>query len=112
MLTHQNVVNWSEINAKQLKGTAFNGIISKHHIVYSKDVISGEIVIKFGNEIGKELVIVDYKRRGSQLTPQNITDMLRTSVCKQPQVDQNEKDDLKKLCEYLPPDCQAFYLSL
>jgi len=102
-LEYDDMVNWSEINAKFFKPTSFKGIITKHHIIYTRCV---------HNEIGSQMLPINYKRRGRQLEAQHIANARLNAKTTKPTLDTNKKSDLQKLCKYLPVDCRPFYQNL
>ena len=103
------MVDWTKLNSQFFKATAFKGIITKHHIIYSREIDSVDVRISFSDEIGGTQLPIDYRRRGRQLKVWNIEAARTDAKTVKPTVDKNKKDDLKKLCQYLPVDCRAFY---
>lgn len=107
-LNRENIYDWSAVNTV-MRGNAFAGIITKHSIIYSRDD-ARDVAVSFSNEIGGVSEAVVYKKRGRNV---NFSNMELTHAYTAPLgVDKNKKEDLLKLCAFLPNDCKPFYESL
>ena len=108
-MTTSDICDWTAINSSFFKANAFNGVITKHHIVYKKDD-SETVEIAFSDEIDGPQEKIKYRRPGGQIT--DVGNLVITSAIKKPTIDKNKKADLKKLCEFLPSDSRHFYEQL
>ena len=77
----------------KLRAAAFSGIITKHHIVYSKD--ADEVKVEFSDEIGGTSELVSYKRRGKPVSFKTLE--LPVAYMESLGIDKKKKGDLLKL---------------
>jgi hypothetical protein len=104
-LSHSDIMNFESVNVQCMKATAFNGIQTIHHIMYTKH--EGSIKISFSEEIGGNLKERSYLRKNAQLL-----NMIPLAYNDRRKIDLQKKNDLLRLCKFLPPDSSAFYQDL
>jgi hypothetical protein len=105
-LSHADVLNFEEVNSRNVKANAFSGIQAAHHIVYEKN--KDAVKISFANEIGGMLHEKSFLRKDCNPTFIEIP----LAYTKRLEIDKDKKADLLKLCKFLPLDCHAFYENL
>jgi hypothetical protein len=107
-LSRDIIFDWNAANGS-IRANAFSGILTKHHITYRRNE-DLEISVQFSDEIGGEHEAVVYKKRGRNIDYRNF--MISHAYDAPLGVDKNKKDDLLKLCNFLPNDCKPFYESI
>ncbi|KAK6182763.1 hypothetical protein SNE40_010374 [Patella caerulea] len=100
--------DFDELNSRVFKQNAFAGIISTHHIIYSID--HKDVKVTFADEIGGMHCEKAYRKRGQPVNLKSY--VLSQAYNSQLNIDVQKRDDLLKLSEYLPKDCQNFYRQL
>jgi hypothetical protein len=108
-MTRDSIYDWGAVNAT-MRSNAFAGMITKHHLTYERTA-DREVSVAFSDEIGSpndQLVV--YKKRGRNIELTNFVVPLAYTAALG--IDPKKKDDLLKLCEFLPTDCKNFYQSL
>ncbi len=107
-LSYSDFIKFESINSSCIKSTAFNGILSTHHIVYDRNN-NGFVAIFFAGEISGQLIEKPYMRKNCQSLQQvSITAAYNDRL----PIDKDKKNDLIKLCQFLPADCRSFYQNL
>ena len=102
------IFDWGVVSAS-FRANAFNGIITKHLIEYTR--AENRIVnVAFADEIDGVLQPISYKKRGRMVDISTID--IPIAYSEAIGVDKNKKEDLLKLCKFMPPDCKYFYEQL
>lgn len=117
-LRRKDIKDFEHLNDISFKQAAFSGIMSARHIVYNKKTVKDsksrktktEVTVSFSDNIGGELEEKSFRKRGSPVDFNKV--VLELAYGGQRLIDTKKKADIIKLCEYISPDCEAFYQSL
>ena len=109
VLTHVNMLGFAKLNDLFMPKSSFYGILKVHHIVYEKN--ERGVTVSVADEIGGELVTKTFLKRGKTQCSFQEYPVPRAydAPCG---IDDQKKQDLLKLSEYLPEDCRNFYRTL
>jgi hypothetical protein len=103
-----DVFDFERANASNVKSSAFSGIQMVHHIVYEKCLETERVKIWFSNEIGGNLQEKIFMCKNVSLSDV----VVQPAYAEKLAIDADKAKDLLKLCQFIQPDCQAFYTVL
>ena len=108
VLDHNDIFDFCKLNNDTMKKNAFTGIQKVHHIKFQKE--EGLVSVSFADEIDGDFVLNPFFKRGKTQSRLRVYDLSKANHASCG-IDDNKREDLRKLAQFLPVDCRPFYFS-